>query len=201
MQQAVFTMRYHDLQSRFSILAMLLIGALLGGCASGPQIITNSAPDVDFAAIRTFSFKQPLSTDDGDVRSLLSTTLVEATRTELQSRGWREIPENGEVLVDFQFTAREEIRSPRTGLSIGIGGGGGNVGVGGTVSTPSVEQTTRGELSINIIDPQKRQLVWEGLAKHEVTENVRENQNEATRALVALIFAEFPVANPAQPES
>ena len=195
------TMRDHKFLSHWRLFALLLAGVLLTGCASGPQIITNSASDVDFAAIQTYSFRQPLSTDEGDVRSLLSTTLVDATRTELDGRGWREVPDNGEVLVDFQFETREEVRSPRTGLSIGIGGGGGNVGVGGSVSTPSVETTTQGELSVNIIDPDKKQLIWEGIAKHEVTENVLENQNEATRALVTLIFAEFPLANPALPAS
>ena len=190
--------RHDNPLNRSAILVTLLLGLLLGGCASGPQIITNSAPDVDFTTIRTFTFKQPLSTDDGDVRSLMSTALVESTRAELENRGWQEVTGDAEVLVDFEFEAREEIRSPRTGLSIGIGGGGGNVGVGGSVSTPSVEQTTQGELSVKLIDPGKKQLIWEGVAKHEVTENVRENQDEATRALVALIFAEFPLANPVQ---
>lgn len=183
----------------YPLLNIVLFGIFLTGCASGPKIITNSASDVDFSSINTFAFKQPLSTDNGEVRSLMSTALIEATSVELESRGWREMNGDPQVLIDFLFEVREEIRSPRTGFSIGIGGGGGNVGVGGSMSTPSVEQTTQGELSINIIDPGKKQLIWEGKAKHEVTENVREYQNEATRTLVNLIFAEFPVAIAADP--
>ena len=37
--------------------------AALSGCASGPTIITNSAPDFVLSDYRTFSFLDPLSTD------------------------------------------------------------------------------------------------------------------------------------------
>ena len=58
---------------------------VLSGCASGPRIVTNSAPDFNISDYRTFSYLSPLSSDRGNVRSILSTHLMDATTRELEA--------------------------------------------------------------------------------------------------------------------
>ena len=84
--------------SRFVPLA---IAALVLGCASGPQIVANSAPDFNLADYRTFNFLQPLSSDRGEVRSLMSTHLIEATTRELELAGLQKAAGKADLLVNF----------------------------------------------------------------------------------------------------
>ena len=57
---------------------LVISSLLLLGCSSGPNIITNSDPSADWTSFQTFGFFQPLDTDRGDVRSLMSNQLIES---------------------------------------------------------------------------------------------------------------------------
>ena len=130
--------------STIRLTALILFAAIISGCASGPQIITNSDPSVDFSQIQTFDFLQPLSTDDGNVRTLLSSSLISATATELEARGWRQVAQDPDVLIDFMFQTQEQIRTRNTSASVGMSRSRRYGTWGGTISTPTVEQTTQG---------------------------------------------------------
>ena len=174
-------------------LAMLAIASILTGCASGPSIHTNSDPAVDFMSINTFGFMRPLSTDSGNVQSLLSTQLIAATTDEFEKRGWRVDQNNPDVLINFLFETQEQIRSRNTGASVSTMHRSGRYsGWGATMSTPTIEQTTQGALSIDVIDPSQNRMIWEGTATNRVTDRIRENQAETVRTFVALILADFP---------
>jgi hypothetical protein len=173
-------------------LRLAAIATILSGCASGPTIITNSDPAADFMSMQTFDFMQPLSTDTGNVRSLLSTHMIAATTDELEKRGWRREQNNPDVLINFMLETQEQIRSRNTSASVGMHRGGRYGMWGGTMSTPTIEQVTQGALSVDMIDPARNQLIWEGTATNRVTDNIRQNQEEAVHSFVAAIFAEFP---------
>lgn len=167
--------------------------ALMASCSSGPTIISNSDPGFDFINLKTFDFMEPLSTDRGNVRSLTSSHMMAATTSEFAKRGITRDQNNPDVLVNFLIETREQISSRNTSTSVGMHRGGRYGMWGGTVSTPTIEQTTQGMLSIDMIDPSRNQLVWEGSASTRVTENILENQEEAIHSFVGAIFAEFPM--------
>ena len=154
--------------------------------------MTNSDSSVNFSALQTYDFMEPLSTDDGEVRSLLSSNLIQATRDNLKARGWQQTDADPDVLIDFLYMTTEQVESRGSSVSVGIFGGGSSGSVGGSVSTPSVQQTTRGTLSINFVDPDRNQVIWEGKATDRVTDEIRSNQNAATRAFIDAILADFP---------
>ena len=172
--------------------APLVLLLFLSGCASGPTVITNSDPSVDFMAIRSFDFLSPLSTDRGNTRTLLSTQLINATTAELESRGWRRDSASPDVLINFLVETQEQIRSRPTSGSVGMHRSGRYGTWGGTMSTQTIEQVTQGVLSVDMIDPARNQLIWEGSATNRVTEQIRRNQAEAAQAFVTEIFREFP---------
>ena len=188
------------LETRFRELARLAISAgialvlvaFLNGCASGPTIITNSDPSADFASLRTFDFMQPLSTDNGNVRSLLSAQMIAATTNELEMLGWRRDTNSPDVLINFLLETQQQIRSRPSSASMSMHRSNRYGMWGGTMSTPTIEQTTQGALSIDMIDPVRNQLIWEGTATDRVTDSLRRNQEETVRRFVEEIFAQFP---------
>jgi hypothetical protein len=174
-------------------LGLLTLAAILSGCASGPNVIVNADPSANLMSLRTFDFMQPLSTDRGDVQTLLSTQLVAAATDELKMRGWRREQNNPDVLINFLLETQEQIRSRNTGASVSTMHRSGRYGGwGATMSTPTIEQTTQGTLSIDMIDPARNQMIWEGTATDRVTTRMQENQEESVRAFVAAILADFP---------
>ena len=170
----------------------LVLMAFLSGCASGPTIITNSDPSADFASLRTFDFMQPLSTDNGNVRSLLSAQMIAATTNELEMLGWRRDTNSPDVLINFLLETQQQIRSRPSSASMSMHRSNRYGMWGGTMSTPTIEQTTQGALSIDMIDPVRNQLIWEGTATNRVTDSLRRNQEETVHKFVADIFAQFP---------
>jgi hypothetical protein len=184
------TMLIPQIRTAFLVLIALIT---ISGCASGPSIHTNSDPTADFMGIRTFGFMQPLSTDNGNVQTMLSTQLIAATTNELQNRGWRIGQSNPDVLINFMFETQEQIRSRNTGVSASTMHRSGRYGGwGATMSTPTIEQTTQGALSIDVIDASQNRIIWEGTATNRVTESLRNNQAETVRTFVAAILADFP---------
>ncbi len=177
----------------FRGLGLLTLATILSGCASGPNIITNADPSADLMSLRTFGFMQPLSTDRGNVQSLLSTQLIAVTTEELEKRGLRHEQNNPDVFINFLFETQEQIRTRNTGASVSTMHRSGRYGGwGATMSTPTIEQTTQGALSIDMVDPARNQIIWEGTATNRVTDRMRENQEESVREFVTAILADFP---------
>jgi hypothetical protein len=180
-------------RSMFRALGVLMLAAILSSCASGPNIITNADPTANFMSLQTFDFLQPLSTDNGNIQTLLSTQLIAATTEELAMRGWRREQSNPDVLINFMLETHEQIRSRPASASMSTMHRSGRYGGwGASMSTPTIEQTTQGALSIDMIDPTQNAMIWEGTATARVTDRLRQNQEQAVREFVKAILADFP---------
>lgn len=170
--------------------------ALLVGCSSGPKIITNSAPGFAVANYSTFGFMQPLSTDRGGVRSLNSQVLIAATTRELEMKGLTRDDANPDLLVNFIGATKETLETrPTAGPSMYYGRGryGTWGGYGMSVGTSTeVVQRTEGTLSVDLVDPARNELVWEGAATARITDDMRENRKTVLNSAIRDIFAQFP---------
>jgi len=182
---------------RQGLLASLILafGTIAAGCSSGPTVITNSAPDFAIANFKTFGFLQPLSTDQGNVRTLISTHLIESTTRELEMSGLRRVDSNPDLVVNFVVSTRETLQS-RPSSSASIHHSRGRYGTWGGyswgMSTTEVVQRTEGTLGVDIIDPATMTLVWEGAARGRVTDQVRRDLQPAIDRAITDIFAQFP---------
>ncbi len=181
--------------------ALLLI-ILLAACASGPTIIANQDPNADFAAYKTFSFVDPLSTDRAGARGVLSGFLIQATSAELEARGMQQAWPDPDLLIDFVVVTQQKINAnsqPYNSASIygGRGGYGAGPGYGMSMSmSTGTRQTTEGTVTIDVIDRKRNQIVWEAAAIGRVTEETRENLQSAVPMVVGELFAEYPIARP-----
>lgn len=174
---------------------LILAASWLAGCATGPTIITNSDPSVDWSQYRTFGFFSPLGTDRGTVRSLTSNQLIEATTREMEKSGFAFTESQPDLLINFVISTRETIQTrPSTSASMHHSRGRYNTWSGWSVgaSTTEVVQRTEGTLGIDIVDRARNQLVWEGAASKRITDSTRQNQAEVLDSAVADIFAQFP---------
>ncbi len=203
----LYTFNSRKLCNRVNVvrpMAVLALYVLLTSCSSGPKIIVNQDPQIDFSSYRTYAYAQPLSTDRGGVRSVLSGFLMAATTRELEARGLQPDNQAPDLLVDFVVFTREKIQSrsqPNTSMSMhrGRGGAGTWGGYSMSASTTTVTQTTEGTVAIDLIDVRRKQLVWEAAATGRVTDKLRENLEGVANAAVADMFARYPVPSGATP--
>lgn len=174
--------------------AVILVG--IAACSSGPKIFTNRAPDFDLSSYRTYGYFSPLSTDQGTTRSINSSILIAATDEQLQMRGLVRDDADPDLLVNFIGATKEKISSRPTATPSAYYGrsrygtwGGYGVGMG---SSTEVVQRTEGTLSVDIVDAERDELVWEGAATAVVTDEMRRNLREGLTSAIRDIFAEFP---------
>lgn len=181
------------------LLALAASTLILAACASGPTIRANTAPGANLQSYKTYSFASPLGTDRNGVETPLSGYFKEAVRREMDLRGYTFV-EGGsaDLMVNFHANAREnvDVRSTPSSMSVGYGGYYGYRGgmYGAAWSTPEVE-TVRykvGTANIDVVDAQKKQLVWEGLAEGKLSEKVMKDPRGAVNMVVTEIFKQFP---------
>lgn len=170
----------------------LLFALVVCGCASGPQIRVDMDTRVNIKAYKTFAFFESVSTDGAAYSSLLSTRLKAATRAQLERLGYRYAANEPELLVNFfvKIVNKQELRS--SGGYYGY-----RHGYYGTwTGYPYVETIDykQGTLSIDLVDAKQKQLVWQGVAEGEVSEESQQNPGPAIDRVVAQIFSNFPNA-------
>ena len=171
---------------------------LIAGCASGPKIIVDKDPGVDMTAFKTFGYFDQVATDRAQYTTIITNRLKQATRAQLERRGYRYTEESPDLRGNFYLKVVEK-QEVRSSPSVGVGYGGfyGYRGgaYGAWASYPYDVDTVdyrQGTLSIDLVDAKKNALVWQGLAEGRVSEEARKNPGPAIDAVVAEIFANFP---------
>lgn len=176
--------------------AGLACGALLAGCASGPEIRGDYDKTADFGKYRTYGFVTQAGTDTTEFRSLATQILQSAAASEMEARGYTRA-ENPDLVINFkgkleEKTDVESTPAPYYGPGWGYRGWYGAPwgGYGGT------EVTTRrynvGTLVMDVVDREQRQVVFQGGIEGIVTKEMLQNREESMRRAVAGIFSKYP---------
>lgn len=184
-------------------IALLAVSMLVGACASGPEIRANANPGANLASYKTFGFFYPLATDKNSYSTILTSHLKDATRRELEKRGYQYVTSDPQLLVNFaaNVSQQADVRStPAAGGYYGY-----RAGMYGTwAGYPQDVETVHykeGTLSIDLIDAEKKQLVWQGLAEARITKAMTDNPGAAIDKVVTEIFTKYPVGGTAPPPS
>lgn len=178
---------------------------LLAACASGPTVKGDYDHQANFAQYRSFGFMEPLGTDKAGYSTLLTERLKNATRGQMEMRGYVYSASNPDLLVNFGAKLQQKTQvtpappmGPYYGYRAGYGGWPG-YGWG-----DDVYQYTEGTLNIDLVDARRRQLVWEGVAVGEVQNPETAGSAESADKVVAQIFSKYPfragVAAPQLPD-
>jgi hypothetical protein len=173
-------------------LVMAGFALMLAACASGPQIRTQSAPELDVLKYRTFGFVEHPDTDKSGYTTLTTRFLKEAVAREMQARGYTQ-SDSPDLLINFSVASRDKVEGsiwPDVGLGWGRWSRG--WGWGGTFGGRDIRTVTEGTLTIDVVDPQHRELIWSGTAKGRVTRKAEDDPRPAIEEAVAAIFAKYP---------
>jgi hypothetical protein len=184
---------------------MLACGLLvLASCASGPDIRADYDRAADFGKYRSYGFVAHAGTDSGDFKSLSTQMLQNAAAREMEARGYVR-SDDPDLVINFKGKLEEKVDiestpAPYYGPGWGYAGWGGAYwgGWGGT------EVTTRrynvGTLVMDVVDKDKRQVVYQGGVEGVVTKEMLQNREAAINAAVGHIFSKYPfVAGQAAP--
>jgi hypothetical protein len=172
---------------------------VLAGCASISRVDVARDPLADFSGYGTFTFHQPLGTDRGDgTGTVLSQTLKQAARTKLEALGYQYVADgDADLRVNFFVETREVIeglRGPDLGFRYGMFHR--HYGVWSDYAT-EIRQYTEGTLHVDVVDADRNQLIWEGLARGRLSEVDFSIKTDEVSAAVRNVFEKFPARTPA----
>ncbi|NNK34343.1 MAG: DUF4136 domain-containing protein [Xanthomonadales bacterium] len=147
---------------------LALLPAVLAACASGPNIVSNVSPGVDFRNFETYNFMQPLGTDRSGARTPLSSRLMESMNREMAARGLTR-SDNPDLLIDFNVFTQErlDVRQTPTTHTVHRSHWHRGWSTWPTYQT-TVRQYTEGSLLIDLIDPRAATLIAEGAATSRI---------------------------------
>jgi hypothetical protein len=175
---------------RHALLAVAV--AALAACASGPEIRHDTNPAANFAAYKTFGFFSPLATDKAGYETVFTGRLKESTRRVMESKGYVYSESNPDVLLNFYANVEDKQEIRTTPTSMGYYGY--RYGYYGGFSTTQVETVNykTGTLSIDLVDPKQKALVWQATAEGRVSQEARKNPGPAIDAIVTEMMAPLP---------
>jgi hypothetical protein len=167
---------------------------VIAGCSSlaPPRHESQQAAGVDLTTYRSFAWNLPAADGNGgEPLRLLDTNIRGAVQAELTRRGY-EYRESGaaDLVIDYETTTAERVRSNPVRLGIGIGSFGSNVGGSVSMGSPSVQSYQEGRLVIHVVDAAKRAEVWSGTIAGRVDRTTLDAA--AVGRVVALALEDFP---------
>jgi hypothetical protein len=190
-------MNTYIVSSRSVVVALLAAAAMLSGCVAqqGPDIRVNTAPNADLASYATFGFPEQTGTDRGGYETFVTDHFKAAVREQMEARGYQYVDENPDLLVNFYANVRErtDVRSSPAPSS---GYYGYRYGLYGAwpLYENDIDTVTYpvGTANIDIVDADRKQLIWEGVAQGKIRESDLQDPEQAIEGVVTELFTRFP---------
>ena len=176
-----------------------LVVAAASGCSSSGNLRSDYDPDANFGGYTTYNYFENAGPNKGQYQSLFSQYMITAIDIEMQKRGYTK-SDNPDLLVNFNAILQDktDIRtSPATpppgygyyGYRGGYYGAWGGYGYG---TETHVSQYTEGTFNIDLVDAERKQLVWEAVGIGRVTDSTFENLEERVKEGVPRFFDLYP---------
>ena len=173
---------------------MRIVGALVAALALGItacstlELNTDYNPGTDFSGYRTFSFREGAK----PANPVAARSVEYAVTLALEGRGLKNVETGGDLLIWGHFVRDEKIQVESYGYGTygwyGYGWGGG-------VTTTTVRRIPVGTVMIDLVDAKKKELVWRGIVKDEISTTAYPEEREQKAIKVAReLFAGFPPA-------
>lgn len=181
------------LRRSFAFASMLVL-LVMTGCAttSAPKTRVDYDKAVDFSVYRTYGFPKETGTDRGGYSTLVTSYFKSAVATQMEARGYKYSEDHPDLLVNFYTNTRDRTES-RPSPAYGYYG----YRYGLYSAWPLYEEDRLvtykyGTVNLDIVDAEKKQLVWEGVSEGRVTEEALANQKATINAVVTELMRQFP---------
>lgn len=171
---------------------ILLLGILAVSCSS-VKVATDYDKEADFNSYKTFAFFKT-GIDKAEISDLDKRRILRAIEAELLAKGYTK-SENPDMLVSI-FTKSQQ-RVDIYNNTWGWGGFGprwGGYGPGwgwGWNNQPVVSTQTEGTLFIDLIDMEKKELIWQGMGTGYISKKM-EKKEEQIKEFVQKIMEKYP---------
>lgn len=139
-------------------LPLLLVLVLVSSCKS-VRVVSDYDKDANFDSYKTFAFFKT-GIDKAEISDLDKRRILRAIETEMLAKGFTK-SENPDLLVSIFTKSREQVNVYNNGFG-GFGYGWGWSPWYYNNNFNSVRTTTQGSLYIDLIDANKKELIWQG---------------------------------------
>jgi len=185
---------------------LLLIATITFTSCSTTKYTVDKDDSVDFTKFKSFKFYGWAEESNKLLSPFDQERIEKAFGAELDKRGLEHDQANGDLIITLHIVTEQKTRTTAntttTGMGTGYGGYGGyngygpSYGWGGGMSTSHTTYSEYdyvvGTLIVDIFDAKGEKLIWESVAKGEISEN---NKNREARIIstVSKMMITYPV--------
>ena len=177
-------------------LVVLLLVVFASGCASKPKLRSAYDDSVDFSQYKTYNFYSDVGPEAEGYQGLFTQYMISAINVEMQSRGYT-LSNAPDLLVNFNANLQDKTKvttspSMNTGYYGYRGGHYGAWGGYGYGTDTHVLQYTEGTFNIDLVDPGRKQLVWEAVSVGKINDKTFDNLQQKINEGVPRFFTLYP---------
>ncbi|SDS67631.1 DUF4136 domain-containing protein [Winogradskyella sediminis] len=174
---------------KFTPMFLLLIG--LASCSS-VRVAADYDREANFDNYKTFAFFKP-GIDKAEINDIDKRRILRAIEAELMAKGYTK-SENPDMLVSIFTKSNQRVDVYNNAWGNGAWGWGGYGGWGWRSgwNNNQVTTTTEGMLFIDLIDTNKKELIWQGSGTGNLNYNSVEKKESRIKEFVSKMLEQFP---------
>ncbi|SFD13423.1 DUF4136 domain-containing protein [Algibacter pectinivorans] len=176
----------------FTFLPVLALILVVSSCSS-VRVAADYDKEATFSQYNTFAFFKT-GIDKAEISDLDKRRILRAIEAELLAKGFTK-SENPDVLISLFTKSQQRVDVYNNSWGMGRWGWGGyggfGPGWGWGWNQPSTSVSTQGHLYIDIIDANKKELVWQGMGTGYLSRNM-EKKEERIKEFVSQIMEKYP---------
>lgn len=173
-----------DTMKTLKLLSLFFIISLIASCNS-VRVASDYDEAVNFTQYKTYAFFKE-GIDKAEISDLDKKRIMRAIDTEMQKKGFAK-SSNPDMLINIFTSSTQQVNVNQWGAGWGWGWNpwmwGGNY--------TNVNTTTEGTLYIDLLDNNKKELIWQGVGTGVLTLN-RDKKQERINKFVMEIMKEYP---------
>jgi len=171
------------------IIPVLALVLVVTSCTS-VRVATDYDKNANFSNYKTFAFFKT-GIDKVEISDLDKRRILRAIESELLAKGFTK-SENPDLLVSLFTKSNQRVDVYNNYWGYGAWGWGGyGPGWGWGWNQPNISTSTEGTLYIDLIDANKKELVWQGMGTGYLTRNV-DKKEERIKEFVSEIMKKYP---------
>jgi hypothetical protein len=177
-----------------TLIAMTVLAA---GCAttSAPNTRIDYDKTADLSVYRTYGFPKETGTDRGGYSTLVTSYFKSSISTAMEARGYKYAEEKPDLLVNFFMNTTERTETTSDPFMGSYGYYGYRRGLYN--AWPMYDDTRTvtykvGTINVDIVDAEKKQLIWEGVSEGRVSEEAMANPKVTVNAVVTELMRQYP---------
>jgi hypothetical protein len=159
--------------------ALLVLAGSFSSCST-VRVAADYEKSTDFSKYRTFAFFKP-GVDQAKISDIDKRRILRAIEAEMLAKGYTK-SEEPDLLVSIFTESTQRVDVYNNAWGMGWGPGWGN----------SVSTSVEGQLFIDLIDANKKELIWQGSGTGNITNKDVDRKVEEINTFVNKILEQFP---------